>query len=1089
MKRLAQTIVLACAFVLGALSGDVLARTGTTVLPLDHDALVHQPKPEGAPGCFCPQPSTRNLLQRKRDAVASPGLRAGVQIPITLNVIAIRVEFQYEEIDDPNTTGRGVFDLRDTTSFLEENGHSFDTSPHNRRYFEAHMRSLNQYWNTVSNGEITLDYTVFPVASDSAYQMPNEMSYYGRERDGDSGIVFGLEQFVLDAGEAAAVDPAVVFDDYDAVVFFHAGSDRQSDIFQDTPHDLFTAFVRLGEVISLTAGVADVLGEAIIMPETLIQDNRITVMNAVLAHEFGHQLGLVDLYSTRSFLTQVGNFSLMDNNVSDVGIDVTVEGRRRILFGGLPVFPDAWSRLHLGIVDARRVENELNVTVLAGEFERPLPQSTPQVIQIPISETEYYLVENRRIDIDGRGDPGLRLDSVTSVVIGPADTTTLANTREYDFLLPGSGLLIWHVDEGVAELDYVDTDETPNNYQANTLQWDPERRFLRLIEADGLINFGGFFSAGTGTARDFFYNPNNSELGQFTNPPASSNTGAFTGITIENISPPATSMTMDVRRDGPLDGFPVYAGIDSTGVGAPVVADLTPLASRWSTPGDGSPEVFVSYKNYILAWDWTGQPLSSVTIEDSLTRYDDSTIVREFHPVAMGDPADGNWIAPPLVADPGDGDVRIVAATDRGYLYIFGTRDEDNDGLFDVRFRTETPDLVNAPPIVWNRGTVTKEIFVPIRSRGYAVYGLLNGDTTLVGPLTGTIISAAGRDSAGTAVVMGISPEERYVGWLGGPIANIGDKPVMPPVVGDIDRDSSLDAVFLTANGELHVIDSGGEYLSGFPLDIDGTATEPPSLADVDLDGFLEILLVSDGFLHAYARNGTLLPDFPILLGERNAPDSGATTPVAMLLEWTDGVSGHLALASAGERQRLSAVFGNGREVDRFPRPLGAATPSSVAWSAIPDANSSAVFAHCADGYLYGYSAGTLPAFSPTAIWPMARRDARGTATVPYDDLENESTEDVFFLEPRAFVYPNPANEEAIVRFWLGDDASVRIRIYDIAGNLVTEVEENGQGGVYNEWTWDCRGAASGVYFAHIEANALASGETATALCKMAVVQ
>ncbi|GAB4318720.1 MAG: hypothetical protein Kow0074_08080 [Candidatus Zixiibacteriota bacterium] len=1089
MRRLVLTIILTLLALTVGHAADTWAASGTTIIPLDHDALVHQPKPDGTPGCFCPQPSTRNLLQRNRSRIAGPALRADVQIPFTLKVIAIRVQFVQEIPDDPNTTGDGTFDLRDTTTFFEENGHNFDTPPHDRRYFETHLRALNQYWNTVSNGEVTLDYTVFPVASDSAYQLPQNMSYYGRERGGDSGVVYGLEQFVIDAGTAAAADPAVIFDDYDAVIFFHAGSDRQSDIFQDTPHDLFTAFIRLGEKVSFAAGVSDVLSEAIIMPETLIQDNRITVLNSVLAHEFGHQLGLVDLYNTRNFLTQVGNFSLMDNNVADVGVDVTIEGRRRILFGALPVFPDAWSRLHLGFVEAYRVENQFGVVVPAAEQLQLLPQATPQVVQVPISETEYYLIENRRIDIDGQGDPGLRLDSVTSVVLGPADTLTLTNTREYDFLLPGQGLLIWHVDEGVAELDIDTTDDTPNNFQANTLQWDWERRFLRLIEADGLVNFGGYYSAGTGSLFDFFYQGNNSRLTAFTNPPAISNTGAVTGITIENISPPSTSMTFDVHREGPLDGFPVYAGLDTTGVGAPIVADLTPLESRWSLPGDGKPEVFVAYKNYILAWDWTGRPLGTVSVPDSSTRYDDSTIVRQLYPIAMGDPEHGEWIGPPLIADPGDGDVMIIAATKSGHVYFFGTRDADDDGLFDLRFRRDAPDPISARPIIWNRGTVTKEIFVPLRSHAYVVYGLLTGDTTLVGPLSGNIVGAAGLRDSLTAVVMEYAADEHLVGWLGGALAEVGTLDPLPPVVGDIDRDSSYDAIFLMTNGELHVIDREGEYLPGFPIDIGGSATQPPTLADVDLDGYLDIILVSDGYLHAYTRNAVLLPDFPILIGERNAPDSGATSPIAVFLATASESGNSLSLATSGIRQRLSGFDANGRTLDGFPLPLGGATPSSVAWSAIPDDNSAAVFAHCSDGFLYGYSVGTLPGSLPATTWPMFRRDARGTATIPIEDLGAPGAEDAFFIEERAFVYPNPANESAVVRYWLGDDASVRIRIYDVAGNLVAETHTSGQGGLFNEWTWDCSGAASGVYFAHIQANALTSGETATVLCKMAVVQ
>jgi hypothetical protein len=380
-------------------------------------------------------------------------------------------------------------------------------------------------------------------------------------------------------------------------------------------------------------------------------------------------------------------------------------------------------------------------------------------------------------------------------------------------------------------------------------------------------------------------------------------------------------------------------------------------------------------------------------------------------------------------------------------------------------------------------------LFVPLKSHAWVKYGLLTGDTTLVGPLTGAVIAAAGQRQDETAVILERTPDERYIGWLTGSVAAIGSQDFLPPVVGDIDRDSSLDAVFLSADGELHVFGLDGEYLPGFPIDIGEMCHQPPALADVDLDGYLDILIAAGGQLHAYARNGALLPDFPRLIGRRDAPDSGATSPIAVLLESGDVSDRSLSVATAGTRQRLSAYTATGRDANRFPRPLGGTTHSSVAWAAMPADNSSVIFAHCDDGFLYAYTAGTLAGQLPAAVWPMNRRDSRATATVPVEDLEAVQSQQLFFADERAFVYPNPANDEAVIRYWLGDDAHVRIRIYDIAGNLVAEATGPGDGGLYNEWTWNCRGAASGVYFAHIEANALSSGASATVLCKMAVVQ
>lgn len=1057
------------------------------VLPLRRDDIVRTVSDTALTRqCLCTQPSTRNLLRLERKAPHLPGRRAaGAGVPIALRVVAVRVEFELEDPDDPTTTGNGRFDLRDTAAYREAHGHNFDSAPHNKRYFETHLRALNLYWNTVSNGEVSLDYTVFPYASDSAYQLAHPMAYYGRQRGGDSGVVWGLEQFIIDAATVAAADPALQFSDYDAVIFFHPGADRQGDFLRDTPNNLFTAFVRLGQSISFTAGVQDELTEAIIMPETMIQDGRITVLNAVLAHEFGHQLGLVDLYNTRSFLTQVGNFSLMDNNAADVGVDVEVDGRRRILFGALPVFPDAWSRLYLGFVSAREVIAGSGIIVPDAENLNILPQTVPQVVKVPISQTEYYLIEHRRFDSDGKGDAGLRLDSVTNVVLEPVDTIGVFANREYDFLLPGNGLLIWHVDEGVAALDYVTSDDIPNNFQANTLQWDYSRRFVRLVEADGLVNFGGFYSAGTGTFRDYFYDPNNTELSPTTNPPATSNTGAKTNIRVHNITPPLNPMRVDISRTGVLTNFPVYTGHAEARISAPVMEDLNPTpGNQWRYPGDGRPEVFTAHRHYILGWDWLANPIRGVPVADTTTSFDTSLVVRTIRPLAMGDPGE-KWLSPPILADIAAPTGALIAVTTAGKIYVWNTADTDNDGLFDLRFTAQTAAAPTGPPVVLFRGGTVKELAVPVGSGAVELLGLLSADkSSITTAATGPIRGIAGlRREAAVATFQndhwGVASLESN-----GPATLLSSEPLYGPVMGDLDRDSAYDAVVIDESGRLWVLDTLLQPLPGFPLDTRVRPSGPPSLADVDGDGYLDILVAGEGMLFAYAHNGVLLPNFPATLGRRSAPDSAAHEPIAADLN----LGGQLTLMTAGSRRAVFAFDGNGTPNPEFPLPLGDSATAAVAWAPNPALNHSAIFARAADGFLYAYELSSASG-EVAALWPMSAHDSRRTATIPIEDLGPLGDPGDFFVTERAFVYPNPANGYAVVRYWLGEDADVRIRIFDLTGNLIIESPGPGQGGLYNEWTWDCASAASGVYFAHIEVHGKGNGRRETVLCKMAVVQ
>jgi M6 family metalloprotease-like protein len=1067
------------------------------VLPLQRDHLVMpDPAPENVRTfqCYCPHPSERNLLQLERQAPYAAGKRAaGAEVPITLKVVGVRVQFQYEETDDPLTTGRGNFDLRDTTTYFEENQHHFDSSPHNRRYFMTHLRALNLYWNVVSNGELSLNWTVFPEESDSAYQLPELMSYYGRDRGPDSGgVAAGLEQFINDAAAIASEDPALNFNDYDAVIFFHPGSDRQSDIFQDTPNDLFTAFLRTGKGVALAAGATDELTEAIIMPETMIQDNRITVLNSVMAHEFGHQLGLVDLYNTRSFLTQIGNFSLMDNNAADVGIDVEVAGRRRIMFGALPVFPDAWSRLYLGFVTPKEVVQQTRIEFPAAEEEERVPQFRNQVIKVPISETEYYLIENRRFDIDGLGDAGLRLDTVTNIVLEPVDTVFVTANREYDFLLPGVGALIWHIDEGVAAEDYVTSDDIPDNFLANTLQWDPNRRFVRLIEADGLVNFGGYFSAGTGTRFDYFYSPNNDSIGPKTNPPTISNTGGYTGIHIYDISQPLPEMTLSVLREGLMPGFPAYCGADTTSAGAPIVTDLTPNGNTWTLPGDGRPEIFAGYKHYILGWDWRGQPFPNTQpVIDTVLSFDTSVVTQTLYPIAVGNASDGGWVSPPLIADNLPGTTRLAAVARNGHVYGWTATDQDQDGLFDPLFDRNGRGVA-AEPLIWADDDSTRMLVVPMEGEsGYNLYDLSRGSVGIPSrDFPGTVKGIAGDYLSSSVAVFRSDEGESADRWWVGPLTPDGDYRFLTedslhaPALGDIDRDGSLDAVILSAAGELWVLDTGLAELDGFPVETGVTPTAAPVLADVDLDGYLDIIVVGDGQCAAYGRNGALLSDFPITLGRANAPDSGAAAPIAADLGTPDA----LHLMTAGQRRVVHGYDGHGRQTDNLPVPLGGESMAPSAWAVSDYYNEAAVFTRANDGFLYAYKVPFVGDPVPPT-WPMASRNARLTRTVPRDDLAPVSVDDEFFVAERAFVYPNPASDHAIVRYWLGDDATVHIRIFDVAGNLVADEDGPGKGGLYNEWTWNCAQAASGVYFAHVEVVRLDTGKKETVLCKMAVVQ
>jgi len=151
----------------------------------------------------------------------------------------------------------------------------------------------------------------------------------------------------------------------------------------------------------------------------------------VFAHEFGHALGLPDLYDTDFSSAGVGPWDLMGSG--GYGAD-----------GSSPEFPShlsVWSKMEIGLIEPTTLPLCIsNVTL-------PPIETDPVAYKLPITETEYFLIECR------------------------------LNTR-LDLRLPGEGILIWHVDEKVCEEKYED----------NTVNDEETHRCVALVEADGQRN-------------------------------------------------------------------------------------------------------------------------------------------------------------------------------------------------------------------------------------------------------------------------------------------------------------------------------------------------------------------------------------------------------------------------------------------------------------------------------------------------------------------------------------------------------------------------------------------------------------------------
>ncbi len=741
----------------------------------------------------------------------------------TIRILALRVEFVPD--CDSASTGNGLFDLRDTLQFLYEEGHEIDRAPHNKTYFSNHLEALKRYYHYVSDGKLNLTYKVFPEEENRAYKLNHKMKYYG-QRGPFASWNESLTAFVNDVILLVdTTDEKVKFSDYDVVIIFHAGSDWQSDMagLQNSPDDLPGVNVFLGEYIPVNNGKTTVKS-AMVIPETTSQDNRIGALNGLLAHEFGHQLGLMDLYSTNDFRTFVGDFALMDG-----GNIISVQIGGKIVSGALPCYPCAFSRAFLGFNDVITLEEPIeNVIVNACEIFG----ADKKIYKIPISPHEYYLIENRKTNPTGQ-DIALWLKN--GVIAGPVDLNKNFNSA-YDYLLPGSGILIWHVDENIANLDYIPDDGIINNWYANTLQWDVYHPFIKLEEADGSRDIGIFLNE-TGTKFDLFYQGNNDHFGISTLPASISNYGLPTGIDIYGISDTGNTMTFNVnflkimpsymkKFDDPQIPFIFNYQSDINNDG---LVDLIPVDSM------GNFYVFVNKGNL---------KFSAINENTDSTGFVFNVNFKYLPP--MGKFLDN-------ISD---------------YLFFY-----NNDGVIFYKLNTENKlnklagdEFNKGPSIAYYDSSLQKFKFFYSNGDDTLCYLYGNRVSKLAinaGQILNLNLNTVTKDIILTTEygkLVKVSPpykKAHMIGLMGNSL------PVGKPLICDINKDGIIDYIIADMTGRIHVIDDEEYYLEGFPYSTGSKILSSPIYFDIDKDGYYEIIVQAEDELHCINYNGTEKTNFP----------------------------------------------------------------------------------------------------------------------------------------------------------------------------------------------------------------------------------
>jgi M6 family metalloprotease-like protein len=775
------------------------------------------------------RPSKREILKSRRHKGPYP---LGVAEQDVLRICAIRVEF--ETVADPSkiSGNGGKFDLSDQRGTVP-----IDPAPHDRAFYSKHMEALAYYYSCMSYGKLRIDWEVFPLDNEGAYAV-GDAADYNPGGGAFTWTVEDLERFFTDAILAANDDPELTFGEFDAVVVIHAGSDAQNDINRDTPYDLPSFFISLADTIEVDGG-AHIIVDGSVVPETTSQDGYFNGINGVIAHEVGHQLGLADFYDAWMGLSAVGYWCLMDFG-SSVGVvlEDTLTSEAYYVSGIVPASLCAWNKAYLGWARPQWVTDEGSFTLRATELQGTFPST--DMLAVPINSFEYYLIENRQGDLDGDGIGYLLTDpskDSTGVIMGPVDEDRELN-YEFDFILPGSGLLIWHVDDVVMQ--------SFNPY--DLINAFPERRAVSLEEADGIPDLGDYNSFYLlGSPDDPFRQGNNDRFASDTNPATTSNTGCHSHIVIDGITESDISMSLHIAFEWGSQGFPI--GVDDS------LRFGVPSLLVWDIDGDGADEIMAAMEradwDSTLAPDYSTSEVCGFEIEGGEAR------------LIPGWPKSLGGSHPTEITGidlDGDSRLEIAIGDESGRLYAFKPNGEPYfDGSDPLGSFFTVRGAINGVPVAGSFAALdgVEALAVATDSALYLFADIAEE------PLIWSVADSSGFSQPVVCDIVPSTPGSEIVCYRPGQITayaygsqiEVLSLPVSCNLdacdvylaMADIDRDPdmSLEVILAGKNGWVWVVDTDGGILPGWGRKLLSTVAAPPAVADMNGDGYLE-LVISD---------------------------------------------------------------------------------------------------------------------------------------------------------------------------------------------------------------------------------------------------
>jgi M6 family metalloprotease-like protein/uncharacterized repeat protein (TIGR02543 family) len=243
---------------------------------------------------------------------------------------------------------------------------------------QQYFGTLSAYYQEVSLGRVTVQGDAY-----GWYKLPYPESHYGMDcQSVDDADCTGADQSWNIAQDAATLaQNDINFNNYDYYVFIHSGNGEESS---GVKSDVWSV-TYLGGVWVRTN--SRTLTKFNIVPELEAGG---AVPNGVWCHEFGHNLGLPDLYNVNTGKTILGPWELMDKGLWNGDPS-----------GSSPAHMTAWPKLQLGFISGSQLAMaNVGATSTFTVDPTEIPSNNVHVIEIPLTAADpsrYYLVEVRSL--------------------------------------------------------------------------------------------------------------------------------------------------------------------------------------------------------------------------------------------------------------------------------------------------------------------------------------------------------------------------------------------------------------------------------------------------------------------------------------------------------------------------------------------------------------------------------------------------------------------------------------------------------------------------------------------------------------------